>query len=68
MPHPQIKGISAADLHDLLDPSAKDQVVLIDVRTPEERAVSRIPGTVLTKEEFESVKEKLKDKQLVVYW
>lgn len=42
--------------------------MLVDVRTPEERAVSKLPGPVLTAEEYDTQKESLKDKLAVCYW
>ena len=44
------------------------KVVLVDVRTPEERGVSQIPGKVLTPEEFEKQKADFTDFTAVCYW
>ncbi len=63
-----MKGITTRELHDLLESPEKDKVLLIDVRTPGEQEVSKLPGRVLTKEEFEPKKDSLKADQLVVYW
>ena len=59
--------MTAVDLHELLE-SDPDKVVLIDVRTPEERNVSQIPGKVLTPAEFEAQKDSLKEATAVCYW
>lgn len=48
---PQVKGITVEELKDLQQ--HKQNLVLIDVRSPDERAVSIIPGAI-TPEEFES--------------
>ena len=66
---PEVKGITAKELHALLEQGPdKDSVVLVDVRTDGEREVSMLPGNVLTKEEFERRKEELKSHQLITYW
>ena len=54
------------ELHELLEQDPK--VVLVDVRTPEERGVSQIPGKVLTPEEFEKQKADFTDFTAVCYW
>jgi rhodanese-related sulfurtransferase len=64
----QVKGISAKELHEMLNGSQRDNVILVDVRTPGEQAVSRLPGNVLTKEEFEQRKDSLDNPRIVVYW
>lgn len=43
-----------------------EDVVLVDVREPEEQAVSMIPGA-LTKEEFEFRKQEYKDDTVITY-
>ncbi len=63
----QVEDITAVELHKLLE-SEPDQVVLIDVRTPEEREVSQIPGKVLTPAEFDAQKVSLKNVTAVCYW
>ena len=65
---PAVKGISAKELHDLIQGPRKDNVVLIDVRTDGEREVSTLPGTVITKEDFERRKEEFRSHQLITYW
>lgn len=63
----QVPSITATQLHDLLQgPSGRD-VIMVDTRTDEERAVSRIPGTVLSKEEFEGQKANFRNKTVVAY-
>ena len=54
------------ELHALLAQDPK--VVLVDVRTPEERDVSQIPGTVLTQDEVEKQKADFADFTAVCYW
>lgn len=63
----QVEDITAEELHALLE-SDPDRVVLIDVRTPEERQVSQIPGRVLTPEEYNAQKEGFKEATAVCYW
>ena len=49
------------------DPAQK--VVLLDVRTPDERAVSQIPGApVLSSEQFAQRREEFRDSAVVCYW
>ena len=63
----QVPSITATQLHDLLQgPSGRD-VIMVDTRTDEERAVSRIPGTVLSKEQFEGQKANFRNKTVVAY-
>ena len=62
-----MEDITAEELHKLLEESP-NTVVLVDVRTPEERQVSHIPGRVLTPDEFEAQKAELKDVTAVCYW
>ena len=57
---PYVKGISAAQLQQ------QREVVLVDVRSPEEIAVSFIPGAI-TKEEFEDNLDRYRDSTIVVY-
>lgn len=64
---PQVDDITAEELHRLLEEHAKD-VVLIDVRTIEERQISQLPGRVLTPEEFDAQKDSLKKVTTVCYW
>ena len=44
---PDVRGITAAQLQQL---QQREKIVAIDVRTPEEIAVSRIPGSITTAE------------------
>ena len=62
-----MEDISADELHLLLE-EHPEKLVLIDVRTPEEREVSRIPGKVLTPAEFDQQKGSLKEQTAVCYW
>jgi len=63
---PEVEDITAEELHKLLedDPGA---VVLVDVRTPEERQVSQIPGRVLSPAAFDAQKAELKGTTAVCY-
>ena len=60
-------SISATELHDLLQGPSGKNVVMVDTRTDEERAVSRIPGKVLSKDEFEDQKASYKNSTVVAY-
>lgn len=60
---PQVRVVSAQELAEL---RGADDVVLVDVRTPEEQAVSMIPGAV-TQEEFEAEREKYAGLPVVTY-
>ena len=60
---PDVKTISAATLRERV--SAND-TVLVDVRSPAERAVSTLPGAI-TPEEFEGQREELGDCTVVAY-
>lgn len=60
---PQVKSVTADALVEL---RAKEEVVLVDVREPNERAVSIIPGAI-TREQFESQKSAFGDRPVVAY-
>lgn len=47
-------------------PAEESKFVLVDVRSPEEVAVSIIPGAI-TKQQFEKEKEKYRDKLIIPY-
>ena len=61
---PEVEGITASEL----DANLKEgrEVVLVDVRKPEEQAVSMIPGAI-TQQEFEQQQDSLRDKTIVTY-
>jgi sodium/bile acid cotransporter 7 len=61
--HPDIPDITVEAFPSLKEESS---VVLVDVRTPEERAVSTIPGAI-TDEEFEADREEYRGAVIVVY-
>ncbi|GAB4821720.1 hypothetical protein N2152v2_008766 [Parachlorella kessleri] len=63
---PEVKNLTANELHALLE-DPDQEVVLVDVRLPEEVAVSVIPGKTLTEEEFQQQKEELRDSKVVSY-
>ncbi|MEL6578120.1 MAG: rhodanese-like domain-containing protein [Cyanobacteria bacterium J06621_12] len=60
---PQVKGVTARELQQL---QQNQQLVLIDVRTPEEIAVSRIPGAI-TAAEFEANLAQYQDVLAIAY-
>ena len=60
---PGVTGITAEELRAL---RADGEVVLVDVRTPEEQAVSMIPGAV-TQAEFEAERGKYAGAPVVTY-
>ena len=65
---PQVKEISAAQLQQLQQ--QEKEIVLIDVRSPEEIAVSHIPGAITAAEFVSSLKlnpEQYRDKMIVAY-
>lgn len=56
-----MRDIQAAELKALLD-GGRDPVVVVDVRTEEERKVSRLPGDrVVTRSQFEADPQRYKD-------
>ncbi|KAK9909811.1 hypothetical protein WJX75_007762 [Coccomyxa subellipsoidea] len=64
---PEVKSIRVSELHQLLEDKKDSDVLLIDVRTPEEQEVSRLPGHVLTQKEFETCKQHYLNSPLVTY-
>lgn len=51
---PDVRGVTARQLNEeLQSPSGKD-IILVDVRTPDEQKVSRLPGNVINSDSFES--------------
>ena len=66
---PNVKPITAKELHDELQRPNGQSIILLDIRTPQEWEVSRLPGNVLTTDAFETVKgETAKSAPLVTYW
>ena len=63
----QVAAIQPRELQKLLCSPAVAKTVVVDTRTPEERAVSRIPGQTLSREEFEQRKEEFRDHTIVSY-
>jgi rhodanese-related sulfurtransferase len=61
---PQVEGIRAVDLKADLERGRR--VVLVDVRKPEEQAVSMIPGAI-TQQEFEEQEESHQGETIVTY-
>ena len=61
---PQVQGISAADL--MAELETDRDLLLVDVRKPEEQAVSMIPGAV-TQREFEARRESFDGRRVVTY-
>lgn len=60
---PEVKEISPQSL---ADRQKSDGIVLVDVRTPEEQAVSMIPGAI-TAEAFAAAEDTYRDKSVVTY-
>lgn len=60
---PNVPGITAEELMQL---QLVGDVVLVDVREPEEQKVSMIPGAI-TLEAFEKARENYRDSHIVVY-
>lgn len=63
----QVEDITARELQSLLK-NGSSQVVLIDVRTPEERKVATLNNKVITPDDFTAQKENLKNSNIVTYW
>ena len=64
-----VKPITAGQLHEELHGPHGQSTILIDVRTPHEWEVSRLPGNVLSTDAFENVRSKTaKTTPLVTYW
>jgi sodium/bile acid cotransporter 7 len=61
---PDVKHVTARDLMDLLEDP--DGVLLVDVRTEAERAISTIPGAI-SQSEFEARREDYSDRTIVAY-
>lgn len=66
---PNVNAITAKELHDELLSPNRQGITLIDVRTPQEWEVSRLPGNVLSRDAFDTVRGKTpKSAPLVTYW
>ena len=66
---PNVKAVTAKELHDEMQSPDGQDITLIDVRTPQEWQVSRLPGNVLSTDAFEAVRGKTgKSAPLVTYW
>ena len=63
----QVQDIDVEGLQKLLQ-QQPGRVLLLDVRTPDEQAVSVIDGPVVLKSDFEKNREQYRDAQLVSYW
>ncbi|MGB5712147.1 MAG: rhodanese-like domain-containing protein, partial [Waterburya sp.] len=61
---PQVEEITVSELQQLQQQG--QELILVDVRSPEERAVSFIPGAITTKE-FEQDLQKYQDSTIVAY-
>ena len=61
---PQVTGIKARELRHLLQQG--EEIILVDVRSPIEMAVSMLPGAI-TKEEFEQNITQYQNKMIVAY-
>src|SRR5690606_17848256 len=58
---PKVADVSPADVERMRE---EGTAVLVDVRTPEERAVSIIPGAI-SEQEFDAQKSQLKDRPII---
>lgn len=45
-----------------------NDIVLVDVRSPDEQNLSVLPGTVVKKDVFDKHKEDYRNHQIVTYW
>jgi len=61
---PLVEGITVSELQKLQQQDQK--LILVDVRSPRERAVSYIPGAITT-EEFEHNLEQYQNEKIIVY-
>lgn len=61
---PQVSGITVSELQQLQQQDK--ELILVDVRSPEERAVSFIPGAITTAE-FEQNLEQYRNAQVIAY-
>lgn len=61
---PQVEGITVEELQQLQQ--EQPRLILVDVRSPEERAVSSIPGSIST-EEFEHQLAEYQDTKIIAY-
>jgi rhodanese-related sulfurtransferase len=60
----EVKSITAAQLKQW---QSSQKIILVDVRTPEERVVSIIPNAI-TKEEFEQNRERYRNDEIIVVY
>ena len=66
---PDVKPMTARQLNEELQGPKGAELVMIDVRTVEEQQVSRLPGRVLSRDEFDSIiYQTAKSTPLVTYW
>ena len=66
---PTVKSVTAKELHKELQGPSGQSIILVDVRTPQEWQVSRLPGNALSTDAFEVVRGKTaKSAPLVTYW
>jgi rhodanese-related sulfurtransferase len=63
---PEFPDVPQLDVGEFLALRDTEDVVLVDVREPKERAVSAIPGSISLKE-FESDEESFRNKRVVTY-
>jgi rhodanese-related sulfurtransferase len=62
----EFPGVNEVTPHGALDLQKSDGAVLVDVRTPEEQAVSMLPGAI-TQADFEAARDQYRDKTIVTY-
>lgn len=63
----QVKDISASELYALLQSPEAARLVLVDTRTDDELAVSRIPKAI-SKATFAQQKQDHRDRLVIAYW
>lgn len=66
---PNVKPITVRELKEKLHGAHGQSIILVDVRTPQEWEVSRLPGNVLSTDAFDKVRSNTaKSTPLVTYW
>ena len=61
---PEVAGVTASELKEELEEG--HQLLLVDVRKPEEQAISMIPGAI-TQNEFEQDQESFRGQPIITY-
>lgn len=45
-----------------------NDIVLVDVRSPDEQLLSVLPGNVVRKDDFDKRKEEYRNQHIITYW